>query len=413
MQIVARLTLRFRILVVAAITICSAKAQTFTVLHNFTGGSDGANPIAGLTLAGSRTLYGTTSDGGGVNDGGVVYKMTHSAGGWTLSPIYEFAAVSQNDGSDPWAGVTVSPAGVLYGTTRGGGPAGAGTVFELTPPPNVCQRTLCYWNETILYAFAGGSDGSSPAFGNLALDAAGNLYGTTEYGGGTGCSRQGCGVAFELEPSDQGWTESILHSFGEKGTDGQVPLGGLIFDPSGNLYGTTEQGGSNLGGTVFQLKPSDGTWLENILFAFSTGSGCDLDTGCAPAGTLLMDQVGNLYGTAQGGAGAAFELKSSNGGWDFSVLSSFCCQPIAGLTMDAAGNLYGTSLTGGAYGYGMLFKLTNSAGNWTLTDLYNFTGNYDGEYPYGAVVLDESGNVYGTTYMGGHHGLGVVWEYTP
>jgi len=395
---------------VTAVATPSADAQTFTIIHTFTGQHDGENPIAGLTIGGSGTLYGTTSQGG-LGDGGVVFKMTLTAGGWVLVPIYEFAR--ENDGSDPWAGVTIGPNGALYGTTQSGGPAGYGTVFELAPPPRVCSRVLCYWNETVLYRFMGGSDGSGPAFGNLAFDQAGSLYGTTLYGGGTGCSGQGCGVVFELIPSPGGqWTESILHSFGSR-NDGQNPLGGVIFDMAENLYGTTSQGGSDAGGTVFELIPSSGTWLENILFDFETGNGCDDDTGCAPAGTLIMDQFGSIYGTAQGGSGAAFELTPSNGNWNFSALSSFCCQPVAGLTMDAAGNVFGTAISGGAYGYGMLFKLTNSSGLWTIADLHDFTDGSDGAAPYGAVVLDASGNLFGTAYEGGAYGDGVVWEMTP
>ncbi len=399
------------LIAVTAVATQSAEAQTFTVIHNFTGERDGANPVAGLTIGGSGTLYGTTSQGG-LGDGGVVFKMTRSAGGWVLNPIYEFAR--ENDGSSPWAGVVIGPNGALYGTTRFGGPAGYGTVFEVAPPPRICSRVLCYWNETVLYDFMGGSDGSGPAFGNLAFDQAGSLYGTTQYGGGTGCSGQGCGVAFELAPSQGGqWTESILHSFGS-GNDGQYPLGGVIFDMAGNLYGTTSQGGSDVGGTVFELIPSNGTWLENILFDFETSNGCDDDTGCAPAGTLIMDQFGSLYGTGQGGRGTAFELTPLNGNWNFSALSFFCCQPVAGLTMDAAGNLFGTTISGGAYGYGMLFKLTNSSGVWTITDLHDFTDGYsDGGAPYGAVLLDASGDLYGTAYEGGAYGYGVVWEMTP
>jgi uncharacterized repeat protein (TIGR03803 family) len=397
------------LIVVTVLSAQPAQGQTFTVIHNFTGYRDGANPISGLTIRDSGTLYGTTSQGGG-RGGGVVFKMKHSAGGWALNPIYAFTGGS--DGSEPLAGVVIGPNGALYGTTWTGGPAGAGTVFKLTPPPKECSRVLCYWNETVLYSFTGGSDGASPAFGNLIFDQAGNIYGTTQYGGGTGCQRQGCGVVFKLAPSSGGqWTESVLHSFGS-GSDGQQPLSGVIFDVAGNLYGTTSQGGSNQGGTVFEMTPFNGTWLENILFDFDTGFGCDLDTGCAPAGTLIMDTIGSLYGTAQ--SGAAFELTPSSANWTFSVLSFFCCQPVAGLTMDAAGDLYGVTVAGGAYGYGMLFKLTNSGGQWTFTDLHDFTDGYgDGGAPYGAVVIDASGNLFGTAYEGGTYGYGVVWAFTP
>jgi uncharacterized repeat protein (TIGR03803 family) len=395
------------ICIILALTVFSqaAQAQTFSVIHNFTGEHDGANPYAGLTIGGEGIFYGTTYHGG-MGDNGVVFNMTHNAAGWLLTPIYEFTGYS-NDGSHPLAGVVIGPYGALYGTTYGGGSEGLGTVFELRPSARVCKAALCYWNETVLHSFTG-PDGSGPYYGGLTFDQDGNIYGTT-YGGGS----SSLGVVFELTQSGGEWMVSILHSFGS-GNDGFGPVGGVVFDTAGNLYGTTtEQTGS--GGTVFELTPSNGAWTENILFDdFFVGA-----SGYYPEGTLMIDQFGNLYGTAayggDYGGGTAFELTPSNGDWNFSVLFSFNGRwgPIAGLTMDAAGNLYGVTNGDGAYGNGMVFKLTNSNGAWTLNDLHDFTGGSDGANSTGAVVLDASGNLYGTTIQGGAYNQGIVWEITP
>jgi uncharacterized repeat protein (TIGR03803 family) len=256
--------------------------------------------------------------------------------------------------------------------------------------------------------------------GNLTLDAAGNLYGTTVGGGGAGCGGSGCGVIWKLKPNPNGaWTVSILHVF--TGADGRNSVAGLVFDAAGDLYGTTYEGGAYNSGVVFKLKPNpDGTWTESVLYSFS-GAG-----GTFPVAGLVFDATGNLYGTAlAGGAdgdGVVFKLKpNSDGTWTESVLHSFTgadgAEPSAGLIFDAAGNLYGTTAGGGADGDGVVFKLEpNSDGTWTESVLHSFTGT-DGKSPVAGLVFDAAGNLYGTTVGGGAgcggSGCGVVWKLQP
>ncbi len=380
-------------------------AQTFTVLHTFTDGADGADPFAGVTVGGTGTLYGTTYAGGGSPRYGVVFELAQRGPGWTLSPLYEFHG---SDGLGPEAPVTVGPNGALYGTTTfGGNGNGTGTVFELRPPATVCPTPICYWSETVLHSF-NGYDGALPDDVQLVFDQAGNIYGTTVVGGA-----YGDGTVFELTPSGEGWTESVLHNFNDNRIDGYEPYFGVISDRAGNLYGTTDLGGTagNAGGgTVFELSPSGATWTESILYDFPL----DNLGGTSNPGALIMDRFGNLYGTTSDAGendGSLFELTPSDGGWIFSTLYSFVnsCYP-AGLVMDTAGNFYGNCDTGGRHGEGMVFKLTNSGGSWTLTDLHDFTNGNDGGIPSGGVALDASGNLYGTTQGGGTYGDGVVWE---
>jgi uncharacterized repeat protein (TIGR03803 family) len=258
---------------------------------------------------------------------------------------------------------------------------------------------------TVLYRFTGGADGSLPGYGDLVFDQAGNLYGTTIQGGS---SQEG--AVYELSPSGGGWTEIVLYSFANL----SFPYSGVILDQARNLYGTTTGGGVAYG-TVYQLTPSGPPWIEHSLYPFSGGN-----DGAYPIGGVISDQSGNLYGTtnstAYGGAGTIFELMPSNGGWMFDLLYSFTGNPNEGpydsLTMDGAGNLYGTTYGDGAYSLGTVFKLTPSDGGWIYTDLHDFSGG-DGQNPVGGVVLDASGNLYGTTSGGGAHREGFAWEITP
>lgn len=387
-------------------TLLSAQAQTFTVIHNFTGAGDGANPYAGLAMDGGGNLYGTTFRGG--NGNGVVYKMTHTNGSWTLAPLYKFAG--SNDGSNPYAGVVVGPNGSLYGTTTGGGPNGEGTVFNLTPPSHLCSHISCSWTETLLYSFQGGTDGAVP-YGSVKFDQAGNIYGTTAHGG-MRCG-EGCGTVYQLTPLGGGWTESIIYAFSV--AEGQMPLSGVILDNTGNLYGTTLAGGDYYRGTVYEFTYSAGSgWAESFLYSFGH------EGVSSPYAGLIFDLSGNLYGTTAVGpdGGEAFELTPADGTWTYSLLYDFgspetACGPRAALVMDRAGNFYGTTYCDGDYSQGSVFRLTHVNDGWTYTPVYSFTGRSDGGYPVSNVVIDANGDLYGTTSEGGQYNAGVVWEITP
>jgi uncharacterized repeat protein (TIGR03803 family) len=409
------------------IICCSpASAQTYTVLHGFTGGSDGGSPQAGVTLGGAGTLYGTTTGGGmGENPGdGVAFQITHETGGWILAPMYSFGGLN---GVGPEAPVVFGPGGELYGSTTNGGNLltetcfyrGCGVIFTLQPPPTECHAVLCHWTETPIYQFASLTDGFEPT-GPLAFDQAGNVYGTTALGGTGGCNN-GCGTVFELTRSGDTWTKTTLTNFG----DGSTPTSGVIVDRSGVLYGTATAGGLFNHGTVFQLTPSGSGWTFTVIYNFHDGINGNNDGG-QPQGGLVMDAAGNLYGTTDtggtGGGGTVFELSPSGGGWTFSVIASLSGVHGSGgnLAFDSAGNLYGTTLNDGAYQYGNVFKLTPSGGQWTYSDLYDFTGGNDGGEPFAGPTLDPSGNIYGTALYGppqicsfnGPPGCGVVWEIT-
>ncbi len=328
-----------------------AEAQTFTPLHGFSGMPDGATPIGGLAMDAAGNLYGTTQYGGAYG-WGMVFKLVHTGGSWIMHPLYSFPSIysGRNDGAEPYAGVTIGPDGNLYGTTYfGSGSASFGTVFKLSPPASVCKSTLCPWTETILYRFTGGSDGDAPV-GTVVFDSAGNLYGTTEAGGASSCfSGVGCGVVFKLTRSGSSWTETVLHTFLDS-PDGSNPGGALVFDQAGNLYGTTANGGTGSSGTVFQLTPSGSGWTENVIYEGGASGG------------VIIDNAGNLYGDtafAPTGDGTVFELTPSGGQWTYTLLYSLTsgisgiAGPFGPPAMDTSGNLYGMTVEGGdTYGAG-------------------------------------------------------------
>jgi uncharacterized repeat protein (TIGR03803 family) len=283
----------------------------------------------------------------------------------------------------------------------------------------------------VLFSF-NGTNGQYPRSG-LIFDAAGHLYGTTGYGGSSsssgacssGVSLKGCGTVFELKQRAGGrWAETVLHNFNFDGTDGYGPAGSLVFDTRGNLYGTTGQGGANGWGTVFELShATGGSWTETLLHSFNN-NGTD---GFGPTGALIFDASGNLYGVTAGGGGASargtvFELTPAAGGnWTETLLYSFQDNgadgiiPTAGLIFDASGNLYGTTGNGGSLGFGTAFKLTPTAGGlWTETLLHSFGGSNDGQYPLASLILDAAGNLYSTTSAGGGRcSCGTVFKVTP
>ncbi len=388
-----------------------AAAQEETVLYNFDNNSiDATYPRVGLTFDKANNLYGTSTLGG-IYDGGTVYKLTHGAGGvWTESMLYSFSPKAKY-GADLISGVVFDKAGNLYGTTTLGGAKNNGRVFELSPQPGGD------WTGKYPYLFGQNStDGTTP-LGGVIVDNAGNLYGTTVYGGTGTCFSNGCGTVFKLSPNADGrWQEKILYNFVNNGTDGVNPYTGLTFDTAGNLYGTTNSGGAYNQGTVFQLSPSaSGTWTETIVHSFGNGA----DPGLPRS---LVFNRGNLYGsTAEGaGAGTVFELSPAvSGGWTEQILYTFISgnsDPTypGGIVLDAAGNIYGIS--GGGTGLnGTVFELTpQTGGTWALNVLYNFNDlGTTGADPVGPLVLDKQGNLYGVTQYGGSKNAGLVFEVKP
>jgi uncharacterized repeat protein (TIGR03803 family) len=377
------------LLMLILIATPSAQAQTLTVLHSFSAVADGAEPVTGLTMDQAGNLYGTTLSGGSAGFG-TIFKLTRKNSTWVFTPLYSFQGGS--DGTSPQGRVAIGPDGSLFGTTVFGGNnqcsgKGCGTIFNLRPQAAACKTALCPWTETVLYRFTGLSDGSEPV-GDLVFDQQGNLYGGSSAG------------AYQLTPSYGGWTLSILSQFGVRA--------GVILDNAGNLYGTNTD-------AIYQLTPSPDGWIATVLHVLGINDGYD-------PGGLIFDQGGNLYGGnfsggPSGAGGTVFELSPSNGGWTYQLLYAFSGSggPYLGsLVLDAAGNLYGTTIFDGLYDDGSVFKLTPSNGGWAYTDLYNFQlGSSYGCFPNNSLVLDPNGNLYGTTEEGGSSNKGVVFEITP
>jgi uncharacterized repeat protein (TIGR03803 family) len=371
------------------------------VLHKFIG-PDGLAPVAALTIDTSGNVYGTTLAGGERHRNcsagcGLVFQLQPNAdGSWTENVLYKFTG--DTDGSSPSGNLAIDGDGNIYGATQsGGGNAGCGTAFQLSPNGDGT------WNESTIHEF----DLCIPS-GGLTLDSDGNLYGTTPQG-------QSQGTVFELTKSE-GWQEKILHSF-TGGRDGAIPQGGpLVFDGGGNLYGTTSGGGVYGNGTVYQLVPQlDGTWIENVLYNFTGGY-----EGSSPSGGVVFDTDGNLYGTTRLGGlnnvGIVFRLTPSAPYWTISVVHAFTGNKDGGspsptaLSMDSSENLYGTTQYGGRYQWGTAFMLTRqSSGRWVETVLHSFTNGVDGGVPYNGAQLDAAGNLYVTTLTGGtSRGFGTV-----
>lgn len=354
-----------------------------------------------------------TTTSGGASNRGTVFKLAQTGSGWVFSPLYTFTT-SEEFNEAPLA---IGPDGALYGTTTVGGAAEQGTAYRLHPPASPCRHAPCYWSENILYNFTGQPDGSIPGYGAVVFDRSGNVYGTTVHGGASNG-----GTVYKLTRSPSGWTESIAYGL-SGGTTGINPWGGVIFDQAGNLYGAASAEGYG-SGAVYELSPSGSGWTPNILFAFPLTQPGD---GAYPYGGLVFDASGNLYGTTyQGGSnydGVVYQLSPSRGSWQESVLYNFTGPSVTeygyAMARDSAGNLYGASSYGGPSQHGNVFKLSFSGGQWIYTDLHDFDDPVNGEIPVGGVAVDANGNVYGTTSGGGTpsnncpYGCGTVWEITP
>jgi uncharacterized repeat protein (TIGR03803 family) len=381
-------------------------------LHNFGKGDDGAYPNGALIQDADGNLYGVT-DAGGAHNSGTVFELTpNGSGGWTEKVLHHFDPQT-NDGSGAAGNLVLDGSGNLYGTTAVGGDCGFGTVFEMSPDGSGG------WTEKVIYSFCQ-TDGATPD--GLLLDAVGNVYGTTQYGGSyNDCFGNTCGVVYELSPDGHGgWRYTRLHNFGA-GLDGWSPDGPLIVDAAGNLYGTTEYGGDYGQGTVFEVSPSGhGGWMEKKLHNFFLG-----DDGSGPNNPLIFDAQGYLYGTTIGGGdyfrGTVFVMSpNSDGGWFEKKLHNFGpdtdgSYSFGGVIFDPAGNLYGTTSGGGDYDMGTVFKLTpQPGGQWIEQKLHNFSqNNGDGNQPLENLIIDSGGNLYGVTSSGGDYGGGTVFEVVP
>jgi uncharacterized repeat protein (TIGR03803 family) len=384
----------------AAAVPATASTVKEKVLHSFTGGTDGSATQAGVITDAQGNFYGTTQLGGSTQCGGegcgTVFKLTPK-GKETLLHVF---TMSGGDGVYPVGGLVADSAGNLYGTTlNGGGKCQCGTVYRIAPDGT----------EAILHDFKGGTDGSFP-LAVLTIDAAGNLYGTTG-SGGQECS---CGTVFKITPAGK---ETVLYAFAG-GSDGNYPGAGLLLDQAGNFYSTTSNGGIDCDGTgqgcgtVFKLAPG-GT--KTVLYAFQ-----DPSQGAYPAAGVIMDANGVLYGTTNNGGvdcdgsgagcGTVFKLAADGTETALHIFQggNDGAYPKDTPVIDSAGRLYGTTVEGGGANDGGVVFALKPGGKETI--LYAFTGGNDGGAPYAGLITDASGNFYGTTYIGGTGGAGTVFE---
>jgi len=445
----SRFTTRWLAPFVAVLVLTSTASADWKekVLYSFQGGSDGATPAGGVVFDKAGNLYGATTDGGSTNCSpvaacGTVFQLAPPAKEgepWKENILRVFKGKVSNDGELPAGGVIADATGNIYGTTAYGGTGdcvflgikgGCGTVYEFSPP----QKKGGAWTYAILYSFKGGNDGYLPV-GDLVFDNAGNLYGSTEFGGGKGTTcdpdYQYCGTVFKLSPpksKDGKWTEQVLHSFAG-GTDGANPNGGLVLDSSGAIYGTTVAGGDqdcktnySVGcGAVFELKPPSskgGAWAEKVLHRFEISK-----NEANPAAGMTFGRGGYLYGTTVGTVFRLAPPSTKSGRWKETILYTFnqdADDSMGGLIFDASGNLYGTTYSGLAVS-GTVFELKppRNGSDWKLSVLHGFAGSPDGALPAAGLVFDQTGNLYSTTTEGGtgtgcsFHGCGTVFEVLP
>jgi uncharacterized repeat protein (TIGR03803 family) len=362
------------------------------VLHTFAGqtNGDGANPWAALIEDGAGNFYGTTL-AGGANNWGTVFKI---APGGTETVIYNFCSRKNcNDGQRPQDGLIMDKSGNLYGTTPYGGDANRqGVVFKVRADGT----------EAVLYSFTGSPNDGRYPYGGVLMDKSGNLYGTTVAGG-----PDNDGTVFRLAPDG---SETVLHFFTNAASDGNGPMGSLVSDSDGNLYGTTPIGGSDDLGTVFKLAPDD---TETLLHSFtgSPGDGTHANPG------LIIDSAGNLYGSTFGGGangpGAIFKLAPDGAE---TILHSFAGAPgdgqtpVGGLVMDKAGNLYGSTYQGGTNNDGTVFKLAPDGKVTVLQSFCQEPNCNKGGWPEAGPFLDQAGNLYGTASLAGKFGDGTLFN---
>jgi uncharacterized repeat protein (TIGR03803 family) len=398
-----------------------AWGQSYSSLYSFQW-VDGDSPAGMVTLDKHNHIYGTVPNSDEDNLPGAVFQLLSTGCQWMDNIVYDFSGGS--DGGSPGGRLIVDNAGNIYGTAYTGGAYGKGGIFQLSGSGSTSTENST-WTETVLYSFTGNADGLGPL--GLTADNKGNLYGVADGGNLTGpCASlnpAGCGVVFELVKGKTGWTFKVLNTF--DGANGAYPGVPVVLDSAGNIYGTTQFGGNYTGpsscttfgcGTVYKLaKPKTTTapWQQTVLYSFAGGT-----DGYSPSGVSL-DTSGNLYGgTGSGGShslGNIYKLSPSKRGYSLKNIFNFDgtngSYPSLS-AIDSAGNIYGTTYDGGRYGGGTVFEL--SAGTWKHTDLHDFGNEMDGEAPSGGLTMDSEGNFYGVTEGGGDGGgYGTVYEITP
>ena len=397
------------IVTVTLLLAAGAAASSVDFLYNFGSQSgDGYYPYAGVIADSKGNFYGTTYDGGANSSYGAVYELSPGKGGYTETTLYSFNA--KPDGYYPYGALARDKSGNLYGATYYGGANGYGRVYEL-------KKSGKIWKETVLYDFAGGTaDGYYPQ-SQLVFDAKGNLYGTTTYGG----AHSG-GTVYQLQAQKSGkFKYNLLYSFAGGSTDGYYPqLGPLFVAKNGYFYGTTLYGGSSYNdGTVYELFNARGVWVEKVIYAFTGGK-----AGQYPYGGVTMNSKGVIFGATYNGGvsdyGAVYRLtQAKNKTWAHLTIYSFLggtndgAYPYAGLVLDQKGDIWGTTYQGGTSNGGILFELTPSGKTYKekVIDIYANSG--DGYYPHDTPYLDSKGHLFGTTTSGGTKGGGTVWEIIP
>jgi uncharacterized repeat protein (TIGR03803 family) len=424
MQVNVRTSLPLRLALLAVgtlLAVAPAAAQvTDTVLNDFMG-SNGSSVFAGLTFDTAGNLYGTTQSGG--KGSGTVYELTLGlTGDWTETVLYEFGTKTK-DGATPYSGVVFDPEGNLYGTTLLGGAHAKGTIYRLTPIQGGG------WTETIIHSFGAGTDGAYPVA--TPVISGGNLYGTTIYGGNvTACPLSGktspCGTAYEVSAAG---VYSVIHDFSNT-NDGYFPVAGLTPDGNGNLYGQTTAGFTYGGGLLFELMPANGAWTERAIHPWGRINDGRPD-GSICYGTLVFDAEGNMWGTSllggtHGGLGTLFRFFPQDGGFAETSVHGFGdsgdgASPYSGVVINSAGHVFGTTYKGGASGDGTVYEVIPLSDGFQYKLLYSFTGKTDGGLVASPLILDDLGNLYGTTQWGGDPtscpksplgGCGVAFEMT-
>jgi len=420
---------------------CAAQSPSLDTIYSFTGGANGADPNAALVFGGGKyasDLFGTTPYGGNAScypsGCGTVFQLKPGTN-WTQTVIYSFQGGA--DGANPVASLAVSKDGILYGTTENGGLTGNGTVFELKPPTSKGGS----WTETVLYNFNGTAAATVDISGTTVTQTEGSSF-------VTGSAWVGMPVSFCIPPPAKDPTEpctpagtytvasvqsatqlTLTESAGsEEGyyllvQDGTEPVGNLTLLSNGKLYGTTFGGGSNGAGTAFQLTPPTGSgpWTEDVIYNFGGGTQAGQD-GAGPEGGFVLSKS-DLYGTTYAGTngGVVFKLSPGKTAWSETILYSFKSyatgyEPYGNLVQDSNGVIYGTTTAGGQDGYGILFSLTapeSGKGQYTLTTIHAFTNGADGGSPYGGLLLGSNGVLYATVTSGCEYGVGGVLEFTP